>query len=219
MKYPDDFINKIIQGDCLDFMKLMPDKCVDLVLTDPPYGIGDFQKTGDANNYKLRKELEYDDDLSWNQDVPNEDVFKEIYRVSKNQIIFGANYLNCFNSLGGAIVWDKNNESSQRYSNCEIASCSLQKKVSIFRYTWNGMIQQDMKNKEVRHHPTQKPVELFKWILLNYSQENDIILDCYLGSGTTAVACQNLKRNFIGIEISPKYCETARQRLRQQTLL
>lgn len=81
------------------------------------------------------------------------------------------------------------------------------------------MLQEDMKNKEFREHPTQKPVELMKWILLNYSKENDLILDPFLGSGTTAVACQNLHRNFIGIEISPEYCEIAKSRLRQHPLL
>ena len=188
------------------------------MLTDPPYGIGDFQTTGDANSYKLKKENDYSDDLDWNVSIPQKEIFEEILRVSKNQIIFGANYFNCFNQTGGAIVWDKNNESSQRYSNCEIASCSLQKKVSIFRYTWNGMIQQDMKYKEFRHHPTQKPQPLMEWCLQNYSKENDLVLDCFLGSGTTAVACKKLNRRFIGIEISPDYCKIAEDRLKQGVL-
>lgn len=88
-----------------------------------------------------------------------------------------------------------------------------------FRWMWQRMLQENMKNKEIRQHPTQKPIPLMKWIIQNYSKENDLILDPFLGSGTTAVACQELGRRFIGIEISEKYCQIARERLRQKPLL
>ena len=213
-----ELLGKIHNLDCLDFMRSLPDKSIDLVVTDPPYGIGNFQKTGDANKYKLQKEAEYDDDLDWNMTTPEKMVFEEIIRISKNQIIWGANYFNCFNELGGAIIWDKNNESSERYSNCEIASCTLQKKVSIVRHTWNGMIQEDMKNKEQRWHPTQKPVPVMAFCIENYSEPEQIIFDPFAGSGTTLVAAKQLGRKWLGCEISEKYCKIAEERLRQEYL-
>lgn len=206
----------IIQGDCLEVMKTFADKSFDLVLTDPPYGIGNFQNTGDANKYKLRKEREYGDELIWNKEIPSQEYFKEIERVSREQIIWGANYFNCF-SYGGALVWDKDNESSQRYSNCEIASISTQKRVNIFRFRWNGMLQEDMKHKEFRYHPTQKPLDVMKWCISLLPGAINI-LDPFMGSGTTLVAAKHLNRNATGIEISEKYCEIAQKRLSQDML-
>ena len=195
--------------DCMEFMRGLPDKAYALAIVDPPYGIGDFQTTGDANTYKLAQESKYGDVKKWNMSTPDQSYFLELRRVSKNQIIWGANYYNCFPSIGGCIVWDKNNESSQRYSNCEIASCSLQKKVSIFRYTWNGMIQQDMSHKEARIHSCQKPVALYKWLLQNYAQPGDNILDTHLGSGSIAIACHDLGYSLYGCEIDADYYRDA----------
>jgi site-specific DNA-methyltransferase (adenine-specific) len=212
MKYPDDFINKVIQGDCLEVMKEMPDKCVNLVLTDPPYGIGADKGIG-GNNRGIRKK--YND--SWDI-LPRKEIFDEIFRVSKNQIIFGGNYMveYLYNSSCW-IVWDKNN--SGNFADCELAWTSFKGAVRKVKWTWNGMIQENMKNKEQRFHPTQKPVPVMKWILGKYSEENEIIFDPFLGSGTTAVAAKQLGRDFIGVEISEKYCEIARNRLKQGVLL
>jgi len=142
-----------------------------------------------------------------------------MFRVSKNQIIFGGNYfIEYLKNSPCWIFWDKDNQESF-FADGELAWTSFKTRTRKFKWRWFGMLQEDMKNKEFREHPTQKPVELMKWILLNYSKENDLILDPFLGSGTTAVACQNLHRNFIGIEISPEYCEIAKSRLRQHPLL
>jgi len=143
---------------------------------------------------------------------------EEIFRISKNQIIFGGNYYgsvlgdtNCY------IVWDKDNGDND-FADCELAWTSFKSAVRKFKWRWNGMLQEDMKYKEARFHPTQKPVELMKWILGKYSEPTDLILDPFLGSGTTAVAAKQLHRRYIGIEISPKYCEIAKQRLGQEVL-
>ena len=147
-------------------------------------------------------------------------MFDEIRRVSRNQIIFGGNYfIEHLTNSSCWIVWDKDNGESF-FADCELAWTSFDTAVRKFKWKWNGMLQEEMgANKEFRHHPTQKPIELFKWILENYSEEGQTILDPFLGSGTTLIAAKQLNRNAIGIEISPEYCEIAKQRLSQSILL
>jgi site-specific DNA-methyltransferase (adenine-specific) len=138
-------------------------------------------------------------------------------RVSKNQIIFGGNYfIEYLKNSPCWIVWDKDN--SGNFADCELAWASFKTAVRKFKWRWNGMLQEDMKHKESRYHPTQKPVELMKWILNKYSKPTDLILDPFLGSGTTAIAAKQIHRRYIGIEISQKYCDIARQRLGQEVL-
>ena len=140
-------------------------------------------------------------------------------RVSKNAVIFGGNFFTDKLPVNGHwVVWDKKGDISfdNPFGDCELAWTNFDKK-SVKKYT---IIQQGFVSKErVRFHPIQKPVELFSNIVRDYSEEGQTILDPFLGSGTTAVACQNLKRNFIGIEISPEYCKIAEDRLKQKPLL
>jgi len=216
MKYPDDFINKIICGDCLEVMKEMPDKCVDLVLTDPPYGINENPYRV-ANRGKLAK-TRYYGEWDWDKERIEKKHFDEIFRISKNQIIFGGNYyLDYLHPTSCFIVWDKDNFGND-FADCELAWTSFKSAVRIFKWRWSGMLQEYMSNKEIRQHPTQKPLALFTWILKKYSKESDLILDPFLGSGTTAEACKLLHRNFIGIEINPEYCKIAEERLAQGVL-
>lgn len=207
----------MIQGECLEVMKEIEDKSIDLVLTDPPYG---KMWTRGKNGIGVLKDKNEKDKTKW--DIkPTKEYFDEMIRISKNQIIFGGNYFtdylppsNCW------IVWDKLGElklgKQIPFAHCELAWTSFNKTVKKYTLRSQGFIK-DTKDKRV--HPTQKPNELFNWILQDFSKENDLILDPYLGSGTTAVACQNLHRNFIGIELDEKYCEISRQRLRQKPLL
>jgi len=216
-------LNKVIQCDCLEVMKTLPDNSVDLILTDPPYGI-DIGKMNFTNSIigGVAKRNNYKGISDWDKFTPSKEYFDEMIRVSKKQVIFGGNYFaDKLPPSGQWVVWDKRVEDkySNDFADCELAWTSENKPSRIIRFLWSGMMQGDMKNKEVRFHPTQKPLFVIKKIIDMFSEENDTILDPFLGSGTTAIACKNLHRNFIGIEISEKYCKIARDRLRQQTLI
>ncbi len=197
MNYPEEFINKIICGDSLEIMKQMPDKCVDLVLTDPPYGIGI------ADN-PFRQKFEKQD---WDSKTPSKEVFDEIMRVSKEQIIWGGNYFDLPVSQG-FLIWDKMQPQDFSSAMCEMAWMSKQMPAKMYK-RWVVNFQ--------KYHPTTKPQELMEWCLTFFPEAN-LILDPFLGSGTTAVACKKLNRRFIGIEISPEYCKIAEQRLKQGVL-
>lgn len=203
-------MNKIelICGDCLIEMKKIPNKSIDLCLTDPPYGIGAEKGTSGFGKCK-QKVRHYMD--KWEK--PPKEVFDEIQRISKNAIIFGGNYFtNYLPQNDHWIVWDKIGEIkfNNPFSKCELAWTNINKKM-VEKYT---LIQQGFIGKEkIGLHPTQKPVPLFRWILEKYSKKGVLILDPFMGSGTTGVACKELGRDFIGIEISSEYCEIARRRI------
>jgi len=202
--------NKIYLGDCLDYMKRMPDNSVDLVLTDPPYGVGES-----AGKNKYRGKLTVSKDYGhkpWDDKIPEKVVFEEMMRISKNQIIFGGNYfVEYLKNSPCWIVWDK--QGNGVFADSELAWTSFKSTVRNFKFMWNGMLQGDMKNKTVRIHPTQKPVQLFKWCLEKYSEPNQLIFDPFSGSGTTAIACDTLKRRFICIEKDADYHRDSIKRL------
>jgi site-specific DNA-methyltransferase (adenine-specific) len=129
-------------------------------------------------------------------------------RVSKNQIVWGGNFLGL---CGGVIVWQKNGTA---FGEAEVAICSTHKSVRVFEYTWNGMLQQNMKDKEIRIHPTQKPVALYEWILKNYAKEGDVILDTHLGSGSSRIACHKAGLDFVGCEIDKDYFDKQEARFK-----
>lgn len=198
-------------GDCLEVMKTIPDKSVDLVLTDPPYGIniiGGSKPFGSIGGSNLVKANIYKPIVNDNIKVD----FVDVFRVSKNQIIFGGNYFNLPISKGW-IVWDKKkkNDWDDNFSDGELIWTSFQRPLKIFRWLYMGCMQEGTREKRV--HPTQKPLELMKWIVKNYSVKHDTILDPYMGSGSTGLACKELGRNFIGIEIDPNYFKTAEQKI------
>ena len=196
----ESITNQIINADCMDILKELPDKCIDLVLTDPPYGIGNKFKGG--TNSKLNK-FNNIVNKGWDN-APSEEYFNEILRVSKNQIIWGGNYFNlaptrCF------LIWDKMISFDFSLAMAEYAWTSFDKLAKIYKMP---------SEKQFREHPTQKPLKLFEMILRDYSNENDLILDCFSGSGTTAVACHNLKRRFICIEKDKDYFGASVERLK-----
>jgi len=216
----DRWLNKILLGDCLDIMREMPDKCVDLVLTDPPYGIDAGSGTAVyivnkkwGQDHEKRRNITTGD---WDKKRPDKAYFDEIKRVAKNYIIWGGNYFSDY--LEGSpcwIVWDKCNGDSF-FADGELAATSFNTKLRICRKLSQGFIK-SKDDKEDRIHPTQKPVSLFEWILKLYSKPGDIILDPFLGSGTTVAACINLERQYIGIEISPDYVLASQQRIKKAT--
>ena len=191
----------------MELMKRFSDNHFDLAIVDPPYGANDaFESKMTDSKKQASKRTKYKE---FENIVPTEEYFAELKRVSKNQIIWGGNY---FGLAGGVIVWDKNGTA---FGDGEIAICSTHKSVRIFEFTWNGMIQGDMKNKEVRIHPTQKPVKLYEWILMNYAKEGDKILDTHLGSGSIAIACHNLGFDLTACELDTEHYNNALKRLQQ----
>lgn len=214
--------------DCMQGMKEFPDKYFDLAIVDPPYGRkehGGRNRSGyvrQKNGSKIFvKDGQYGN-RNWDNEPPSEDYFNELMRVSKNQIIFGCNYFD-YPLIGGRIVWDKCNEGSDQ-SDAEIAYCSMNNRVDIFRYMWRGMFQgksitegtTQQGNKrlnEKRIHPTQKPVALYEWLLSRYAKPNDIILDTHVGSASSLIACYNTNHKFVGFELDEYYYKASKQRL------
>jgi len=196
-------------GDCLEAMKEMPDNTYDLAIVDPPYGGNDAIGLQD-NKSKGKQATKRTNYKVFENVAPSAEYFEQLQRVSKNQIIWGVNFYNNYDLSGGRIVWDKKGTA---FGRAELAYYSNSKSVNVFEYTWNGMLQGDMKNKEVRIHPTQKPVKLYEWLLDNYAKEGDKILDTHLGSGSIAVACHNRKFDLDAWEIDEEYYNNAAARL------
>ena len=189
-------------ADCADIANELPD--IDAMVTDPPYGIGESSKKV-ASRGKLVKPKDYGE-FHWDQSAPQDlvDMFRSI---TKNHIIWGGNYFNlpptsCY------LVWDKQNGTAD-FADCELAYTNMKKAVRIFRWTWNGMIR---RGNEDRDHPTQKPLELMKWCI-DFLPDSKIIVDPFMGSGTTGVACAMRGRSFIGIERDERYFEIACRRI------
>ena len=198
-------------GDCFDVMREIATYGIDLILADPPYGIGESNEKNLTRGHKGIKPTNFGN-YTWDQKKLDQSYFYEMLRISKNQIIFGGNYYTDFlHNTNCWIVWDKNNTGD--FADCELAWTSFNTAVRKFKYTWNGMLQENMMNKENRVHPTQKPIPLMEWIIDKYSTHNQTVLDPFMGSGTTGVACANLHRQFLGIELEPKYFEIACKRI------
>jgi len=208
----------LFQGDCMDIMRLYPDGYFDLSIIDPPYGIGEDGAKNHSRG-KIAKSKQYTA-KNWDNEPPNKEYFKELKRVSKNQIIFGANHFieNIPNANSSCwIVWDKLNGKTD-FADCELAYCSFKTAVRKFSHRWQGMLQGDMKNKEFRIHPTQKPTALYDWIYKNYAEKNQKILDTHLGSGSNAISAYYFGvTEFVGIEIDKEYFDAASKRINEQT--
>ena len=208
-----EYINQIICGDCLEVMKELPDKSVDLVVTDPPYG--KQWARGRFGIGWVKKVNEKRERVNWDKTIPTKIYFDEMIRVSKNQIIFGGNYFTEYLSPSNCwIVWDKRGNFKRGtqipFADCELAWTSFNRTIKKYTLRIQGFVND---SKDIRVHPTQKPTEIIEEIINDFSNKDDIILDPFLGSGTTAVACKELGRRYIGIEISPEYCEIARRRV------
>jgi site-specific DNA-methyltransferase (adenine-specific) len=205
-------LNKIICADSLQVMKEIPDKEIDLVLTDPPYGLGRNNHENNKSRVKLADPTDWGQVL-WDENIPDKRYFDEIFRISKNQIIFGGNYFTEYlPSRSCWLVWDKDN--SGDFADCELIWTSFKSATRKIKWRWNGMLQEDPIHKEKRYHPTQKPIGLIKWVLEKYSERGDIICDPFCGSGSIPIACLKTERRFIGIEKEPIYYEISLKRLK-----
>lgn len=205
---------KLYHGDCLGVMSQLETK-FDLCLTDPPYGIkqdkgfSGFSGFGGFGKPIARKQ--YID--NWDKKRPSKDIFDLILNKANKVLIFGGNFFaDLLPQSTHWIVWDKKN-TMPTFSDAELIWTNIKRNsVKIKTFTYNGLIGKD---KTIRVHPTQKPVELIEILLTDYSNKNDLILDPFLGSGTTAIACENLNRRWVGIEKEEKYCEIAAKRIEQ----
>jgi len=184
---------------------------IDAVITDPPYGIGeDWRRNNTRSNLAAVKNY---GNYEWDKKLPKEYI-DAILGMGKNQVVFGGNfYANWLPPSSSWIVWDKDNTGD--FADCEPAWTSHKKAVRKFTWRWNGFIKQ---RPEKRFHPTQKPLALMEWVVQNYTSPSATVLDPFMGSGTTGVACVKTGRDFIGIEIDKAYFEIAQKRIEEAQL-
>lgn len=208
--------------DCMKIMAQLPDKSIDLAIVDPPYGIGydkAVSKTGGTQYGKSAAKKTTYHTADWDNSIPDEAYFDELFRVSKNQIIWGGNYFTEYLPPSkGWIVWDKrcNEKFNNDFADCELAWTNMGV-ARVFRYLYNGMIVENMANKEYRIHPTQKPIDLYIWLLNHYAKEGWTILDTHVGSASSLIACHKAGLKYIGCELDPVYYEKAKERLENET--
>lgn len=211
--------------DCMEYMHTLPDKAFDLAVCDPPYFSGPERRRhyGRSISTTRIRRPEYPIGTEWH--IPDDEWYQEVCRVSKEQIIWGINYFHFTGVPPGRIIWDKCNGSST-FSDCEIASASMISSSRLFRYMWNGMMQgrsitegeiqrADKRMNEKRIHPTQKPIDLYKWIFTRFAPRGGRILDTHLGSGSSRIAAAELGFDFVGTELDPKYFAEQEKRFRE----
>ena len=201
----------ITNEDNMELMARYEDNYFDLAIVDPPY-----MNTFNTDNWVVTsaKQKPYKNRQETLTDKkPNKKYFKELFRVSKNQIIWGGNYFELPISRGW-VFWLKGMQKNY-FSDGELAWSSFDRVLKCFDFMWSGMLQGDMKNKEIRIHPTQKPVKLYEWLLINYAKEGDKILDTHLGSGSIAIACHNLGYDLTACELDKDYYNSAIKRIEQ----
>ena len=214
---PTDILGniKLYNADCMEVMKTFKDKQFDLAIIDPPYGIGRSGQTETFTKNPKHKRKHFAD-KGWDYEKPTSEYWQELFRVSKNQIIWGANYFTDYLPASmGWIFWDKGQDLSM--SDGELAYTSFDK--ALRRVVINrGQLMVEGGTM----HPTQKPIKLYKWLLQNYAREGDTILDTHFGSLSIGIACHDMKFDLTAIELDKDYYEQAKQRLinhqRQLTL-
>lgn len=212
----------VFNEDCIAVMKRYPDKFFNLALCDPPYGIGEDGASNHSRGKLAKPKLYTPKD--WDKEPPAEEYFKEVLRVSKFVVMWGANhYIERMPKQNATcwLIWDKENGEND-FADCEMAWTNFDSAVRRFKFRWAGMLQGNMKDKEVRIHPTQKPVQLYAWVLAKFAEEGWKVLDTHLGSGSSRIACHKAGLEFVGCEIDKEYFEAQEARFKnftaQQTL-
>ena len=220
--------NIALNIDCMEYMKTLPDKAFDLAIVDPPYGIlapkmdmahGVPCKGSPASTAEKMRQLRRDKGAGklknralntmgcdWDDSPPSQEYFTELFRVSKNQIIWGGNYFN-LPPTRGIVCWDKQ-QPWENFSQWEMAWTSFDKPAKLVSISTT-------RTGEEKIHPTQKPVKLYKWLLMNFASEGDRILDTHLGSGSSRIACAELGFDFVGCEIDKAYFELQEKRFKE----
>lgn len=195
----------VTNEDNMELMKRYPDNYFDLAIVDPPYGIDVTKMTLGNGKKKINR-----GNSDWDSKTPSFEYFEELRRVSKNQVIWGANYMteNLPPSMGW-VYWDKGTGTND-FSDGELAYTSFNRALRSYKVGWVGA---NAKDKDGRYHPTQKPVKLYEWLLMNYAKENDKILDTHLGSGSIALACHNLGFELTACELDKDYFDASIKRI------
>jgi site-specific DNA-methyltransferase (adenine-specific) len=213
--------NIFLNADCMDpevGLPSYPDNHFDLAIVDPPYGIGEdgtraLSRKGNSEKWKNQKVKVYGGKVGWDDVSPDEDYFKHLFRVSKNQIIWGANYYPQYltKSMGWVCWYKKGQNPNSDFSDCELAYTSFWRALKWAKFDWTGF--GAVNAGEHRIHPTQKPKALYCWLLENYAQPNDLILDTHVGSASSLIACESMGFNYVGYELDPDYYAAAQNRM------
>ena len=206
---------ELLNMDCMEYMRTLPDKHFELACVDPPYGIGvqHQRKNSDRPTSKWANPTEYTY-IQFDDSLPPDDAyFQELFRVSVNQIIWGGNYFQ-LPASSGWIVWDKKVDPKEHLSMCELAWSSFSRRCMKFEYLWAGFKKAEQ---VTRIHPTQKPIQLYLWLLNNYAKPGQRILDTHLGSASSAIAAHYFGCDFTGTELNPDYYKAACERFDRET--
>ena len=204
---------KFYNKDCMIDMVNFKDNEFDLAIVDPPYCVGAAngkfgRRKNSTKNYSMK---------TYYNLLPDENYFKELFRISKNQIIWGANYYPQYLNHSGWIIWDKQNEYNEQLSDCELAYHSINKRVNICRIKWSGFVKDRNSFSQSEFpqtiHPNQKPLVLYRWLLQNYARPGDTILDTHVGSGSSIIACLEEGFDITGYEIDKDYYDSAIKRI------
>lgn len=200
---------QLLNIDCMAYMATLPDKAFELAIVDPPYGIGE----GGNNISRHHSQAKYKES-NWDNEPPPKEYFIELKRVSKNQIIWGANHFISRMSFDSSawIYWHKDRYGD--FADGELAYTSFKTAVRSYKFTWDGFRKQLPQN---RIHPTEKPISLYKWLLENYAKPGDRILDTHLGSASSAIAAHQMGFDFVGCELDKDYYDASIKRFKEQT--
>ena len=198
-------LNKLYNMDCMEGMKQFPDKYFDLAIVDPPYGIARF-----GNRVELSNRIDKNARINKWDVKPTQEYFDELFRISKNQIIWGANNFSLPNTEY-FIIWDKE-QTVDNFASAEYAWTNCKMPAKVFRYSISKVIS-DRKAEGGKIHPTQKPIALYKWLLKNYAKEGDKILDTHVGSASSLIACHQMNFEYIGFELDKEYFDKATKRM------
>ena len=201
--------SEVYNCDCMELMAKYPDGYFELAIVDPPYKIASQQKQGVGSRIDMSGKMN-----NWNDKLPDKDYFSELFRVSKNQIIWGANNYEGLPRTEYFAIWNKE-QTVENFASLEYAwiSMGVGKPAKMFTYS----IHKHNKTKGSKIHPTMKPVALYKWLLDNYAKEGDKILDTHLGSGSSRIACYDFKFDFVGCELDKEYFDAMEDRFKKHT--
>ena len=208
--------SEVFNTDCLEYMRTLPDKAFQLAIADPPYGIGEDGLKNHSRGKAAPPTLYTP--KNWDSKAPDKEFFLELFRVCRHVIIWGANHFienlprqnaSCW------VVWDKDNGATD-FADCELAWTSFPSAVRRFKFKWQGMLQEDMSHKEIRIHPTQKPVALYAWLLKNYAKPGDRIFDPMMGSQSSRIAAYKMGFDYVGCELDKEYFDKGCERFNRE---